>query len=73
MKITKLLLPESQPAHALLVRAKKVVLTYAQRVKTPAEFSVDGVTYEALCDGEGVYYQQLEPVVHWPFYQEEEP
>ena len=46
MKITKLLLPESQPAHALLVRAKKVVLTYAQRVKTPAEFSVDGVTYE---------------------------
>ena len=46
MKITKLLLPESQPAHALLVRAKKVVLTYAQRVKTPAEFSVEGVTYE---------------------------
>ena len=44
MKITKLLLPESQPAHALLVRAKKVALTYAQRVKTPAEFSVDGDT-----------------------------
>ena len=43
-----------------------------KRITFPC-FTVDGVTYKALCDGEGVYYQQLEPVVHWPFYQEEEP
>lgn len=43
-----------------------------KRITFPC-FAVDGVTYEALCDGEGVYYQHLEPVVHWPFYQEDEP
>ena len=43
-----------------------------KRITFPC-FTVDGVTYKALCDGEGVYYQHLEPVVHWPFYQEDEP
>lgn len=46
MKITKLLSPESRPAQTLLARAKKVVLTYADRVKTPAQFMIDGEAYE---------------------------
>ena len=46
MKITKLLSLESRPAQTLLARAKKVVLSYADRVKTPAELTIDGVVYE---------------------------
>lgn len=30
-------------------------------------FAVDGVTYKALYDAEGVYFPQLAPVVHWEF------
>ena len=46
MKITKLLSLESRPAQTLLARAKKVVLSYADRVKTPAELPIDGIVYE---------------------------
>ena len=46
MKITKLLSLESRPAQTLLSRAKKVVLSYADRVKAPATFTIDGESYE---------------------------
>ena len=46
MKITKVLPLNAKPAKALLARAKKITLKYAERVKAPAAFSLDGTTLE---------------------------
>ncbi len=46
MKITKVLPLNAKPAKALLARAKKITLKYAERVKAPAAFTLDGTTLE---------------------------
>ena len=69
MKMTQLLAADSLPAPIVMARAPEVSLTYEQRVKPPAVFTVDGVEYEnaveleraievgdALLDEEGNFF-----------------
>ncbi len=50
MKLTKLLPLNAKPAKALLARAKKIYLTYAERVTVPALFACEGASLEKAFD-----------------------
>lgn len=50
MKLTKLLPLNAKPAKALLARAKKIHLTYAERVNVPTLLTCEGVSLEKAFD-----------------------